>query len=146
VHCTEQLGVPGPWNERLPHFRREFTPSSGAELQSEFMVPREHGTAALAAVAEIRHLIAPVLQVGELRTMAADGLWLSPAQGRDTLGIHFTWVLDPPAVAPVVAALGRAAGTVRCTAALGQGLRPHARVGIGAVRPLGRLRRAAEQV
>ena len=106
VHCTEQLGVPGPWNERLPHFRREFTPSSGAELQSEFMVPREHGPAALAAVAELRHLIAPVLQVGELRTMAADGLWLSPAQGRDTLGIHFTWVLDPPAVAPVVAALG----------------------------------------
>ena len=25
--ATEQLGVPGRWHERLPHFRLEFTPS-----------------------------------------------------------------------------------------------------------------------
>ena len=42
VNCTEQMGAPGPWYERLPHFRMDFTPSSGKELQSEYFVPREH--------------------------------------------------------------------------------------------------------
>ena len=105
VHCTQQLGVPGPWNERLPHFRREFTPSSGEELQSEFMVPLQHARAAVEAVAEVRELIAPLLMICELRTMAADDLWLSMAQGRDSLALHFTWVRDEAAVAPVVAAI-----------------------------------------
>ena len=105
VHCTEQLGVPGPWHERLPHFRREFTPSSGEELQSEYLVPLERGRAALEAVADVRSLIAPVLLVSELRAIAADDLWLSPAQGRDSLAIHFTWAPDADAVTPVVAAV-----------------------------------------
>ena len=38
-NCTQQLGVPGPWFERLPHFRPEFTPSAGDELQSEYLLP-----------------------------------------------------------------------------------------------------------
>ena len=38
--CTEQLGVAGPWHERLPHFKMGFTPSSGEELQSELFVER----------------------------------------------------------------------------------------------------------
>lgn len=105
VHCTQQLGVVGPWHERLPHFRREFTPSSGAELQSEFMVPIEHARAAVEAVAEVRELIAPLLMICELRTIAADDLWLSAAQGRDSLALHFTWVRDEVAVAPVVATI-----------------------------------------
>ncbi len=105
VHCTQQLGEPGPWNERLPHFRREFTPSSGEELQSEFMVPLQHARAAVEAVAEVRELIAPLLMICELRAIAADDLWLSMAQGRDSLALHFTWVRDEAAVAPVVAAI-----------------------------------------
>ena len=103
VHCTQQLGVPGPWHERLPHFRREFTPSSGDELQTEFMVPREHARAALEAVTQLRGAIAPLLLISELRAMAADDLWLSPAYGRASVAIHFTWVHDEAAVAPVVA-------------------------------------------
>ena len=105
VHCTQQLGVPGPWTERLPHFRREFTPSSGEELQSEFMVPLQHARAAVEAVAEVRELVAPLLMICELRAIAADELWLSEAQGRDSLALHFTWVRDEVAVAPVVAAI-----------------------------------------
>ena len=105
VHCTQQLGVAGPWNERLPHFRREFTPSSGEELQSEFMVPLLHARAAVEAVAEVRGLIAPLLMICELRAIAADDLWLSMAQGRESLALHFTWVRDEAAVAPVVAAI-----------------------------------------
>ncbi|MER7332192.1 MULTISPECIES: FAD-binding protein [unclassified Micromonospora] len=104
-HCTPQLGVPGPWHERLPHFRLGFTPSSGDELQSEYHVPRGAGAAALAALAPVAHLIAPVLQVCELRAVAADGLWLSPNHGRDSLAVHFTWIADPAAVLPVVAAV-----------------------------------------
>ena len=75
--CTEQLGRPGPWHLRLPHFRLEFTPSAGDELQSEYLVPREHAAAALTALGGVAHLVAPVLQISELRTVAADGLWLS---------------------------------------------------------------------
>ena len=38
VNCTPQLGVPGPWSDRLPHFRMGFTPSNGEEIQSEYHV------------------------------------------------------------------------------------------------------------
>jgi alditol oxidase len=100
--CTEQMGIPGPWHERLPHFRPEFTPSSGVELQTEFLVPRRHAVEALRAVGEVRERVAPVLQISEIRTMAADDLWLSPAYGRETVGIHFTWVKDPAGVLPVI--------------------------------------------
>lgn len=105
VACTEQDGVPGPWHDRLPHFRLDFTPSSGEELQSEFFVSRDAAIAALTAINSIAHLIAPVLQITELRTIAADRLWLSPAYGRDSLAIHFTWISDGAAVAPVLAAV-----------------------------------------
>lgn len=104
-NCTEQGGRPGRWHERLPHFRAEFTPSAGAELQSEYLVPRRHAQAAVEALRRVGPQIAPVLQVGELRTVAADGLWLSPAYREDVLGIHFTWVDDAAAVAPVLRAV-----------------------------------------
>jgi alditol oxidase len=104
-HCTPQLGEPGPWHERLPHFRLAFTPSSGDELQSEYFVPRAALASALRAVDGARDRIAPALQVSEIRTVAADDLWLSPAEGRDTAALHFTWVPDTAAVLPAVAAL-----------------------------------------
>jgi xylitol oxidase len=104
-HCTPQLGEPGPWHTRLPHFRLEFTPSSGDELQSEYFVPRAALPDALRAVDQVRDRLRPVLQVSEIRTVAADDLWLSPAQGRDTAALHFTWVPDTRAVLPAVAAL-----------------------------------------
>lgn len=103
--CTEQDGVAGPWHERLPHFRLDFTPSSGEELQSEFFVARDSAVAALTAINSIADLIAPVLQITELRTIAADELWLSPAYRRDSFAIHFTWISDIGAVAPVLAAV-----------------------------------------
>ncbi len=106
-NSTRQAGVPGPWHARLPHFRMEFTPSTGAELQSEFMVGREHAQAAIDAVASVRETVAPVLQVNEIRTVAADNLWLSMNYRRDSLGLHFTWIADTAAVLPAVAALER---------------------------------------
>ena len=105
VPCTEQQGVPGPWHLRLPHFRLEFTPSSGEELQSEYLVPRERAIEALAGIDRIRGRVAPVLQISEIRTVAADDLWLSPSYRRASVAIHFTWVKDPAAVAPVLAAI-----------------------------------------
>jgi alditol oxidase len=107
-NCTQQLGVKGPWYERLPHFRLEFTPSAGDELQSEYLVPRVRAVEALAAIDAIADRVAPVLQISELRTVAADGLWLSTAYGRDSLAIHFTWIRDADAVLPVVAAVEEA--------------------------------------
>jgi xylitol oxidase len=117
VNATEQGGVPGPWNARLAHFRLEFTPSSGDELQSEWFVPREHAVAAFDALAELRAQVAPVLQICELRTIAADDLWLSPAYERDSLALHFTWVPDTAAVTPVLGAIEEAL--------VGLGARPH---------------------
>jgi alditol oxidase len=104
-NATEQGGVPGPWHTRLPHFRAEFTPSAGNELQSEYLLPRAHAIAALRAVRELRDQITAVLQICEIRTVAADELWLSPSYRRPTVGVHFTWVDDPAGVAPVVAAV-----------------------------------------
>ncbi|MEV0459496.1 FAD-binding protein [Catellatospora methionotrophica] len=105
VHCTPQLGEPGPWHERLPHFRLDFTPSAGEELQSEYFVPRSQALAAFAALDEIADRIALVVQVSEVRSIAADELWLSPAYGRDSIAFHFTWIADEAAVAPVVGAV-----------------------------------------
>ncbi len=104
-HCTEQLGVPGPWHTRLPHFRAEFTPSSGQELQSEYFVPRHQAVEALTAIERIRERVAAVLQISEIRTIAADDLWMSPSYHQDSVAIHFTWIDDQAAVSPVLAAV-----------------------------------------
>lgn len=106
--CTMQLGAPGPWHERLTHFRAGFRPGTGAELQSELFVDRRVAVEAIAALLELGRVLDPVLLASEVRTIAADELWLSGACGRDTVAFHFTWRLDPPAVAPVLAALERA--------------------------------------
>lgn len=96
--CTAQLGEPGPWFERLPHFRLDFTPSAGEELQSEYLVPRADAVAAIETLRSLAARIAPLLQVCEVRTVAADTLWLSPEYRADVVGLHFTWVRDQPAV------------------------------------------------
>ena len=93
VHCTEQ-GISGPWHERLPHFKAEFTPSSGDEIQAEYLLPRANAVQGIRAVRGLAARITPLLHVTEIRTMRADDLWLSPAYGRDTVGIHFTWHKD----------------------------------------------------
>jgi xylitol oxidase len=98
VNCTRQLGVPGLWLERLPHFRIGFTPSSGDEIQSEYLLPRRHGVAAIQAVRALADTIGPLVQVSEIRTIAADELWMSPQYGQDTIGIHFTWLPEQAAV------------------------------------------------
>ena len=114
---TQQGGVTGPWLDRLPHFRMEFTPSRGEELQSEYLLPRGHALDAVGALRALREQMAPLLQTCELRTVAADDLWLSSAQGRDVVGIHFTWVRDVPAVYAVLPAIE--------AALLPLGARPH---------------------
>lgn len=100
--CTEQLGEVGPWYERLPHFRMNFTPSSGAELQTEYFVPRAQGYEAICAVEKLRNRITPRLFITELRAIAADELWMSPCYQRDALAIHFTWKPEWPAVKQVL--------------------------------------------
>ena len=100
--CTEQMGVPGPWYQRLPHFKMEFTPSSGRELQTEYFVPRDRGYDAILAVEKLKDLITPHLFVTELRTIAADNLWMSTAYQRDSLAIHFTWKPEWDAVRQIL--------------------------------------------
>lgn len=100
--CTEQLGVVGPWHERLPHFRMDHTPSSGAELQSEYLVPRENAVESLLAIDAVRIRFAPLLQISEVRTIAGDELWMSTASGRDSVAFHFTWQPDWEAVRRVL--------------------------------------------
>ncbi len=90
-NCTTQIGAPGPWSERLPHFRSDFVPSSGEEIQSEFFVAREDAPAAIATLSPLAARIQPLLLVCELRTVAEDSLWLSPQYRRASTGIHFTW-------------------------------------------------------
>lgn len=98
VACTEQGGVPGPWFDRLPHFRLEFTPSAGAELQSEYLVPRSDAVEAIQVVRTLAGQIAPLLLVNEIRTVTSDELWLSSSYETDAVGIHFTWKPDEEAV------------------------------------------------
>jgi len=115
--CTQQLGVPGPWLERLPHFKPEFTPSAGDELQTEYLLPAGQAVPALHALRQVGERIAAVLRICEIRMIAADELWLSPASERDSVGFHFTWLPDTAAVLPVVSLLERQLAPF--------GLRPH---------------------
>jgi xylitol oxidase len=89
-NCTEQMGVPGPWFDRLPHFRMGFTPSSGKELQAEYFVPRGNAVDAILAIERLRDRITPHLFISEIRTIDADELWLSPCYKRPSVAIHFT--------------------------------------------------------
>jgi xylitol oxidase len=100
---TEQGSVAGRWLDRLPHFRLAFTPSNGAELQSEYFVPRSSALDAIERLRRLAPAFRPLLQVGEIRTIARDALWLSGAHERDTVALHFTWVRDEPAVRRAVA-------------------------------------------
>ena len=106
-NCTEQMGVAGPWYERLPHFRMGFTPSSGTELQSEYFVARSNAVDAISAVERLREHVSPHLMITELRTIAADDLWMSPCYKRPSLAIHFTWKQDWPSVRKVLPMIER---------------------------------------
>ena len=117
VNCTPQLGMSGPWMERLPHFRLGFTPSAGDELQSEYHLARERAIEGIEAVRGLGAQLAGLVQVAELRAIAADSLWMSPQYRRDTIAIHFTW-------APDVAGVRRALEAVE-GALMPLGARPH---------------------
>lgn len=101
-NATKQLGVPGPSYDRLPHFRLGFTPSSGDELQSEYVVPREHAAGAIAELRRLGAVVSPLLYISEIRAIAADTLWLSPFYERDSLAFHFTWQPRPAEVLAVL--------------------------------------------
>lgn len=107
VNCTPQLGEVGLWSERLTHFRPGFTPSAGDELQAEFFVARDRAVEAMRAVREIGDRVRPLLRVTEIRTIAADRLWMSPQYERDTVAIHFTMVRDVDAVERLLADVER---------------------------------------
>ena len=92
--CTPQMGIPGPWHERLPHFQVGHTPANGNELQSEYFLPRRHAVAGMLAVARLSRVLAPVLRLSEVRSVAGDNLWMSTAYRQETVGIHFTWLND----------------------------------------------------
>lgn len=103
-NCTDQLGKPGPWHERLPHFKMGFTPSSGEELQSEYFVDREHGMLAVQKLAEVGAEISPHVMISEIRTIAGDDQWLSPSP-RDSIAFHFTWKQIPEVYAHAIPAV-----------------------------------------
>jgi xylitol oxidase len=106
-NCTEQMGVPGPWYERLPHFRMGFTPSAGKELQSEYFVPRQHAVDAILAVQRLHEMVSPQLLITEIRAIAADDLWMSPCYKQPCVTIHFTWKQDWPAVSKLLPVIER---------------------------------------
>jgi alditol oxidase len=106
-NCTEQMGVPGPWYERLPHFRMGFTPSSGKELQAEYFVPSQNAVDAIQAIARMKEQIGPHLLISEIRAVDADNLWMSPSYRQPSTAIHFTWKQDWPAVSRLLPAIER---------------------------------------
>ena len=101
-NCTEQMGICGPWYKRLPHFRMGYTPSSGEELQGEYILPRRHAIPAFQEILAIKNHITPYLQISEIRTIAADNLWISPCHRQDSVAIHFTWKKDWESVRQVL--------------------------------------------
>ena len=104
-NCTEQMGVPGTWYERLPHFKMGFTPSSGKELQAEYFVPHEHAVEAIQAIQKMGKEIGPHLFISEIRTIDADDFWMSPCYKQPSVTIHFTWKQEWNAVSKLLPAI-----------------------------------------
>ena len=96
------MGVPGPWYERMPHFKMGFTPSSGKELQTEYFVPHQHGLEAILAIQQLGKQIGPHLLISEIRTIAADNLMMSPCYQQDSVTLHFTWKPEWDAVSKLL--------------------------------------------
>jgi xylitol oxidase len=94
-----------------------FIPGRGAELQSEYLVPRDRAPEAIEAMRALGDRMAAVVIYAEVRTIAADEQWLSGSFGRDTVGLHFTWRPDEAAVAALLPAME--------AALLPLGARPH---------------------
>ena len=90
-NVTEQMGVSGPWYERMPHFKMGFTPSTGKELQSEYFVPIEHAYEAMVAIEKLHEKITPHLFISEIRTINADNYWMSPCYKKACIAFHTTW-------------------------------------------------------
>ncbi len=101
-NCTPQMGIPGPWYERLPHFKMGFTPSSGKELQSEYFIPKGNAVEAILAIQSLGKQIGPHLFISEIRTIAADNFWMSPCRNQDSVTIHFTWKQEWDAVSKLL--------------------------------------------
>ena len=106
-NCTEQMGVPGPWYERLPHFKMGFTPSSGKELQAEYFVPRKNAVDAMLAIQKMGKQISPHLFISEIRTIDRDNLWMSPCYKQASVTIHFTWKQEWEAVSKLLPVIER---------------------------------------
>jgi xylitol oxidase len=101
-NCTGQMGAPGPWYERLPHFKMGFTPSSGVELQAEYFVPINNAVDAILAIQKLGNKIGPYLFISEIRTIDADNFWMSPCYEQQSVTLHFTWKQDWPAVSKLL--------------------------------------------
>lgn len=105
VDSTEQLGTPGPWHERMPHFKIGFTPSNGAEIQAEYFMPREVAAKAVAAIRKHGERLAPILMISEVRTIAADDLWLSLGYRGPYFALLFTFKRDWSAIRRILPAI-----------------------------------------
>ena len=103
INCTPQLGRPGLWSDRLPHFRMGYTPSDGEEIQTEYLLPRQYSLEAIEAIRTLADKMRPILLVSEIRRVAADRLWMSMNYEQESVGIHFTWRREPEAVQQIVA-------------------------------------------
>jgi xylitol oxidase len=97
-NCTDQMGVSGPWYDRMPHFKMGFKPSAGKELQAEYFVPFEHGFEAIKAFEELHAKLSPYIFISEIRTVAADDLWMSPCYKKKCVALHTTWKQEIDAV------------------------------------------------
>jgi xylitol oxidase len=107
VNCTEQMGIPGPWYDRLPHFRMGFTPSSGKELQSEYFIPHHHAVEAILAIERLGEQVGPQLMISEIRAIAQDDLPMSPCYQQPSVTIHFTWKQNWPEVRQLLPVIER---------------------------------------
>jgi alditol oxidase len=101
-NCTPQMGVAGPWHERLPHFKMGFQPSTGEELQCEYFIPIEHAFDAIMAMEQLHEKISPHLYISEIRSIAADDFWLSPCYKKNCIAIHTTWKQDTVTVMKLI--------------------------------------------
>jgi alditol oxidase len=65
-------------------------------------VPANNAVDAILAIQRMGKQIGPHLFISEIRTIAADDLWMSPCYKQPSVTIHFTWKQDWPAVSKLL--------------------------------------------
>uniref|UniRef100_A0A915D0Y3 FAD-binding PCMH-type domain-containing protein n=1 Tax=Ditylenchus dipsaci TaxID=166011 RepID=A0A915D0Y3_9BILA len=91
TYVVPQMGIVGPYYERLTDYDLGLSGQEGQQTQSEYYVDFDDFVPALKALQTLSAEINAVVYVALFRITEKDELWMSPQYKKTTMAIHFSW-------------------------------------------------------